>query len=213
MPEVETENVLVVPAALLHELGYFQGFTADMARYLDSLLHSSQASYRPRGQMEDDPDFKQLIPYVVFRHVDSDGRTTVFQYTRGTGQGEGRLHRKRSIGVGGHISSDDLREDGSGNPYEEGLRRELDEEVEIRTTHDTRCVGLINDDETAVGRVHLGVVHVCDVAEAEVYSRESEIVDAGFRPIEELFAQIDQFETWSQICLRALFEDPGQGNA
>jgi hypothetical protein len=38
-----------------------------------------------------------------------------------------------------------------------------------------------------------------------VSPRESEIIDAGFRPVAQLLDQIDHFETWSQICLRALF--------
>ena len=47
--------------------------------------------------------------------------------------------------------------------YREGMRRELDEEVVIDTPYTERIVGLINDDETPVGQVHLGVVHLCDV--------------------------------------------------
>ncbi len=55
--------------------------------------------------MEDDPSFKQLIPYVLFRWTDADGTVHLFEYLRGSGQGERRLHAKRSVGVGGHISS------------------------------------------------------------------------------------------------------------
>ena len=43
------------------------------------------------------------------------------------------------------------------------MRRELDEEVIVETPYTARCVGLINDDQTDVGRVHLGVVHIFDV--------------------------------------------------
>ena len=68
---------------------------------------------------------------AIFRHVDAEGRSHVFQYTRGSGQGEGRLHSKRSIGVGGHISSIDAEAGRTAQPYEEGMRRELDEEVRI----------------------------------------------------------------------------------
>ena len=35
MSFVPTERVLVVPTELLHRLGYFQGFTANVERYLD----------------------------------------------------------------------------------------------------------------------------------------------------------------------------------
>ena len=70
---VQTEQVLVVPTSLLHELGYFQGFTADVARYLQDLLSPRHTSYRPRNQVEEDPGFKQLIPYVIFRYREPGG--------------------------------------------------------------------------------------------------------------------------------------------
>jgi predicted NUDIX family phosphoesterase len=68
-----------------------------------------------------------------------------------------------------------------------------------------RLVGLINDDATPVGRVHLGVVHLVDVERPAVQPREADIAASGFRPVPELLARLDQFESWSQICLEALF--------
>ena len=205
MSIVETERVLVVPTELFHELGHFQGFSGEADRYLDVLLSGEHISYRPRSQMEEDPSFKQLIPYVVFQYTDDRGRCQLFQYTRGTGQGEGRLHRKRSIGVGGHISSVDAESSGSDCPYQEGLRREVEEEVVIDTPYVDQRVGLINDDESDVGKVHLGIVHLFKVEQPHVKPRETEIIDAGFQPVEELIADLESFETWSQICLKALF--------
>lgn len=133
-------------------------------------------------------------------------RHTFFQYTRGKGQGEQRLHSKRSIGIGGHISSDDAVDASQLHPYDEGMQRELDEEVEIDTPFEMKCVGLINDDQTEVGRVHLGVVHICEVEQPNIRARESEILDAGFRDTRDLINQNEQFESWSQICLKALFQ-------
>lgn len=199
-----SEHVLVVPTQLFRELGYFQGFCREVDRYLPSLFSREHVSFRSRADVENDPGYKQLIPYVLFQYRDGDGRIFLFEYTRGTGQGEGRLHRKRSVGVGGHISADDVSAEG-GNPYEEGMRRELAEEVVVDAPHVTRCVGLINDDETPVGQVHLGVVHLVEVERPAVAARESDIVDAGFRPVEEILADLDGFETWSAICIRALF--------
>ncbi len=203
MIDATTERVLVVPTELFHQLGHFQGFCGEVEGYLDALFRPENVTYRPRGEVEIDPGFKQLIPYVIFRHTDAAGRVTVFAYTRGTGQGEGRLHRKRSVGIGGHIAAGDV--EGNGSPYEEGMRRELQEEVEIGTPYTGRCVGLINDDETEVGRVHLGVVHLLDVERPDVRSREPDILEAGFHPIAELLADLSGFETWSRICLEALF--------
>jgi predicted NUDIX family phosphoesterase len=205
MSIVHAEHVLVVPTELFRQLGYFEGFSGEIDRYMGELLSPANTSYRPRGEMEENPEFKQLIPYVIFRHRDSAGRNHLFQYTRGKGMGEARLHSKRSIGVGGHISVED-RVSHDAVPYDEGMQRELDEEVIIDTPFTGRCVGLINDDQTPVGRVHLGVVHLLDVERPAVKAREDEVLDAGFRPVDELLAELDRFETWSQFCLRALFK-------
>src|SRR4051812_50009181 len=110
--------------------------------------------YRPRSEVEDDPSLKQIIPYVVLQCEDS-----VFCYTRGKSQGEARLHRRRSLGVGGHVAEADADGKRSFEAYEMAMRRELDEEVEVQSPGRMRLMGLINDDSTPVGQVHLGVVH------------------------------------------------------
>lgn len=219
-PNVAEEKVLVVPTALFRELGYFQGFSTDVDRYLPRLLEGNQIEYLPRGRMEEDPSFKQLIPYVLFRWIDDTGRTQIFQYQRGGGMGERRLHAKRSVGIGGHISSLDagtvpilssprdkmgLSPSHLNHVYREGMQRELAEEVAIDTPYTESIAGLINDDETPVGTVHLGVVHLCDVERPAISPREDDVLDAGFRPLDEIFARLDEFESWSQIAVRALF--------
>lgn len=214
---VAEERVLVVPTTLFHALGYFQGFTAEVDRYLPGLLESDQVSYRRRSAMEEDPSFKQLIPYMMFCHHQSDGSVQLFQYTRGGGMGEARLHAKRSVGIGGHISTLDAKKGsakavrnvargGHAGVYHEGMQRELTEEVVLETQYTEQCVGMINDDETPVGKVHLGVVHQFDVQSPNIRANESEIQNAGFLPIEQIIAELDQFETWSQIVVRALFD-------
>jgi predicted NUDIX family phosphoesterase len=205
MSTVAEEKILVVPTTLFHELGYFQGFTTEVTRYLPRLLEGDHIDYRPRSEMEEDPSFKQLIPYALFRWVDAAGAVHLFDYLRGSGQGERRLHAKRSIGVGGHISSIDAAAGHTQHAYREGMRRELDEEVALDTQYCEKIVGLINDDETPVGRVHLGVVHLCDVREPKVRPREADILDGRFRPIGDILARLDEFESWSQIVVRALF--------
>ncbi len=206
MSNNEIERVLVVPTEVFHRLGHFQGFNGQVERYLDELLRPEHTSYRPRDEVEKDPGYKQLIPYMIFRHVDGDGRETVFQYTRGTGMGEGRLHSKRSVGIGGHISSIDAVGGGAAGSYEEGMRRELDEEVAVDSPYTSKCVGLINDDQTEVGSVHLGMVHLFEVERPEVRPRETEIIECGFRPVKEMLSDLSGFETWSQICMTALFD-------
>ena len=198
------EHVLVVPTQIFHALGCFQGFCTDIDRYRDVLLDAKNILFRPRSTVETDPNFKQLIPYMIFCHTDSSGNISVFQYVRGKGMGESRLHQKRSIGVGGHIATEDQGQR-SENVYQEGMLRELHEEVVLRTTFIERCVGLINDDSTEVGRVHLGMVHRLDVAEPNVVSNESDLIESGFMPLEELRKYREQMESWSAISLDALF--------
>jgi predicted NUDIX family phosphoesterase len=199
------EHVLVIPTEVFHRVGHFQGFHHDAERYLAELLRPEWMSYRPRNEMERDPSFKQLIPYVLFRHQAAADAPLLFSYRRGSGQGEARLRRKRSVGIGGHISAEDARQGCVAEVYREGLRRELAEEVLIETEYAECCVGVINDDETEVGRVHLGIVHIFDVAAPAVRARESDIVEGQFQAISNLLGERDQFETWSQICLEALF--------
>ena len=202
MSVVSIEHVMVVPTSLFHEIGYFQGFCAETEKYLSQLLDPAVTSYLPRNEMEEDPSFKQLIPYCILRHTDEQGVQRVFQYTRGAGQGEARLHNRRSIGIGGHVSTLDSN---SSEPYREGMRRELDEEVDIQTEYTESCVGLINDDENEVGKVHLGIVHILDVQTVDVEPREEDIANAGFETVSEIMNDIESFETWSKICLQALF--------
>jgi predicted NUDIX family phosphoesterase len=87
------------------------------------------------------------------------------------------------------------------------MRRELEDEVVIGSPFRERCVGLINDDETEVGQVHLGVVHLADVARPDVAPREPEIISAGFLALDRLRTLRDEMESWSRICLDALFAD------
>jgi len=191
------EHVLVVPTELFHGIGYFQGFCAEVQPYLETLLDPAYTSYRPRNEVEEDPSFKQLIPYCVFRH---GGK--IFHYKRGKMQGEGRLHSKRSIGVGGHISADDQH--GESSVYREAMWREISEEVFLETTYTERCLGLINDDLTDVGKVHLGIVHVFELDAPKVRPREESIIQTGFANPVELAQDRDAFESWSQICLDQL---------
>jgi predicted NUDIX family phosphoesterase len=155
--------------------------------------------YRPRSQVEDDPSFKQLIPYVVFRCADR-----VFCYVRGKSQGEARLHHLRSLGVGGHVAEEDAGGQRSREAYESALHRELDEEVAIQSPGRMRLVGLINDDSTAVGQVHLGVVHFYELERPDVLPREEGLAAAEFLTVPTILTLRQEFETWSQICIDSL---------
>jgi predicted NUDIX family phosphoesterase len=192
-----SERVLVIPTALLHEAGMFQGLSQSVEHYLPRLLDPVHFTFRPRSEAETNPAFKQIIPYVVLRCGER-----IYHYTRGKKGTEARLRALRSVGVGGHISAEDA--EGSADPYRAGMLRELQEEIHIESCYRERCLGLINDDSTPVGQVHLGVVYVFELDEPHVRRREEALTEDGFAPLAELRAHSGEFETWSRFVLEAL---------
>jgi predicted NUDIX family phosphoesterase len=105
------------------------------------------------------------------------------------------------LGVGGHVSEEDAQGRKNLDAYESAMRREIDEEVKIASPGQVRRVGLINDDTTPVGRVHLGVVHLFELEQPKVLPREAGLAQAEFLPVTSVWAIRDDFETWSQICI------------
>src|SRR5690242_16287164 len=171
------ERVLCFPRKLLEELGVFQGLSLDVDKYLPVVTSSSQLVYLNRSEAELDKRYKQLIPYVL---IICQGK--ILRYRRGKGGQETRLHGLYSVGIGGHISEEDHGLFSSDVGYQEGMRRELMEEVAIDELKEA-AVAVINDDSTEVGCVHFGVVHIMHVAHETIASRRSGIVAPEFIPM------------------------------
>lgn len=194
---IKDENVLVFPRSLFEQLGVFQGFNADVKRYLPAILDAKNNSFLARARAETNPDFKQVIPYVVI----TDGKS-VLHYVRGKKAGEQRLVAKGSVGIGGHINDEDHTLFAFGaQAFQDAVKREVCEEVSIQGNFEAKPVGLINDDSTEVGRVHFGVVHVLFCTPDKVKKNEQVITQVEFVPIAELKDKREQMETWSQLCL------------
>lgn len=204
MSKYAGEEVLVIPRALLEELGAFHGILTEhidpvIARLLDPASHF----FMDRAVAEEDPTHKQLIPYCVFRCGNR-----ILHYTRGKAGGESRLHAKISVGVGGHINPIDTG-DGRVGPeaYFAAVARELEEELVIGSKRTSRIIALLNDDSNPVGQVHLGIVHLVDLDSEDVASREDALTDLQFSSLEELSGPaFDRLETWSQHCIAHLAE-------
>ncbi|OLD55939.1 MAG: hypothetical protein AUI83_06750, partial [Armatimonadetes bacterium 13_1_40CM_3_65_7] len=159
------EEILVVPRRMLIQKP-FRGFTrAGIEDYLHRVRE--YGVFTPRASVEEDPSFKQIIPYLIVRH-----RGRLFLVQRSTEGGETRLHGKYSIGVGGHINRGDV--EGAQDVIAAGLKRELEEELLIRGTWRARPVGVLNDDGNPVGQVHFGLVHVVEVDSPDISVKESD---------------------------------------
>ena len=192
------ERVLCFERKLLEELGVFQGLSLEVDKYLPVVTSSSQLAYLNRSEAEHDKRYKQLIPYVL---VLCNGK--ILRYRRGKGSQETRLHGLYSVGVGGHISDQDDGLFSKDIGYQEGMRRELMEEVAVDEV-DAVPVAVINDDSTEVGLVHFGVVHVMRVVDESVAGRRSGIVGPEFIPISEATKNASAYESWSRFCLENL---------
>lgn len=155
----------------------------------DSILNVIETKHffiaRPVAEVS--PEYKQIIPYVAIRNGED-----FFVLQRTSKQTESRLHHKLSLGIGGHINPDTPTVLG-------GLEKELDEEVSVPRPFDLRFIGILNDDTTDVGRVHLGAVYVLDTKSRDVTVRETEKMNGAWRPSGELAGIRDAMETWSQL--------------
>lgn len=188
---IDEERVLVVPrAAIMDDEGWLGIRTGGVAGFLAAV--EREGRFEPRAAMEADPGFKQVIPYLVLRD-----RERYFLMRRTRAGGDARLHDRWSIGVGGHVNPGDGGIAG-------GLRREWAEELVAGFEPDFRLVGLLNDDTTDVGRVHVGAVYVAEAAGRPVAIRETDKLSGAFATTAEVAAVADELETWSRLVFDAL---------
>jgi predicted NUDIX family phosphoesterase len=195
------EKVLVIPRSLFEELGSFQGLQTNVEKYLPCFLDPANHSFLERAEAEENSSFKQIIPYIVITCGDR-----ILHYRRGSGSGEKRLLKKRSLGIGGHINNEDCQDssfDAAG--YERALLRELEEELHLPGSFcvdQIKPLALLNDDSNPVGAVHLGVIHHCSLLSDAISAKEEAIAELGFFTHQELLERFEEFETWSQIVIR-----------
>jgi predicted NUDIX family phosphoesterase len=190
----DRELVLGVPRWRLPFESWWRGVVSiDPGPLLEAV--ETWGEFRPRSEVEDDPSWKQLIPYVVLR----DG-PRIFLMRRTRAGGDPRLFERVSIGIGGHVNPGDGGIAG-------GLLREWREEIDADFVPDCRFVGLLNDDEDRVGAVHLGLVHVAEAAGRPVAIRETDKLSGRFADPAEVRADVERMETWSRLVFEHL--EPG----
>lgn len=154
-----------------------------------------------RGDAEENTEFKQPIPYCVIKRGNE-----LFTYKRLKGGGETRLHEQISLGVGGHLN--DVEGEDFYGVLTDGLQRELEEELFINKDKLTlTTIGLINDDENDVGKVHVGMLVIGELPVGEEVSvRETDQLLGEWLKIEDLKQKevYERLETWSQFVVDIL---------
>lgn len=181
------EDVMV--AATSELAPFIAGRGADLIRdSTDAILGliAARHTFIARATAEVSPEYRQIIPYVIIRHGDA-----YFVLERTPKQSEARLHHKLSLGIGGHVNP--------GHDLAAGLLKELKEEVAVDSRYKLQFIGILNDETTEVGRVHLGAVHLLEPEAPRVSVRETEKMRGRWVAVGDLAALRERMESWSQI--------------
>jgi predicted NUDIX family phosphoesterase len=184
------EKVLCVKREDIFPDGAWHGFiTEGLDRY--QAVVRERHLFMPRAEVEEDPNYQQIIPYVVFHHGDH-----YFLTHRLRASAERRLRKQYSLGIGGHINPGDLR---GGDPIQDGLRREWEEEVIYDGHFNAKLLGLLNDDSSPVSKVHLGVVFVLEGDRPSISIRETDKLAGELLTLSEMRIYYLGMESWSQM--------------
>ncbi|ANK37071.1 MULTISPECIES: NUDIX domain-containing protein [Staphylococcus] len=197
------EMITVVPRTILFnsEKNQFNGFLDKNSEKGQDIFDAlSKYEIKRRGDMEEDPTYKQLVSYCILENENDE----ILVYERLAGGGESRLHGQSSIGVGGHMN--DVK---GAESINEVLRinaqRELEEEVGLSDskTQNLAYIGFINDDTNEVGEVHLGVVFKIKVNSNDVEAKETDTLKIKWVNQSKI-DNYDDFETWSTLILQSI---------
>lgn len=182
------ENILVVKRKTLFADTAWHGLHIHNTADLVSVITNNQ-EFMPRSLMEQDPTYKQIIPYVIFKFEDR-----YFVMQRRATASEQRLKNKFSLGIGGHVRQEDVTD----KPILEWAEREFHEEISYSGSLQLQPLGFLNDDTNPVGQVHLGFV-ILAVGDTDKISIKSELKSGYLLRKDEIKQAYPQLETWSQI--------------
>lgn len=189
--------MFAIPTSELWNLLPFneQGFIKGNNDVLDMIVRKSR--FLKRSELEEDPSFKQLIPYGIISFQES-----FFLFRRTAGQTEKRLSNKLHLGVGGHVNPGRQGEPDAQHLVSE-LKRELSEEVIFMDgcgITDIEFIGFINDDTIPVGTVHIGLLYNIRVSGKGLVINETDKMTGLWTDRADFDRHYGEMETWSQIA-------------
>lgn len=191
-----SEKILVVKRELIAKFLDRNGLITAGCEEIIKIIKNNY-EFLDRSYAEDDPGYKQIIPYVAITCKDSVFTTQ--RLDKGT---EERLHGLLSIGIGGHINLGDLG--AAEDPLTEGMMRELSEEVCIENMGELIPVGIINDDSNEVGSVHLGLFFTLETKGNVEVNEKEKLLGKWYKKSELKEMKAGKMETWTEIGIRAL---------
>lgn len=148
-----------------------------------------------RWEAEEDPTFKQIIPYVILRHT-----ATGQLYATTRLGGDSRLRGQISLGLGGHMDE--------GEGFINCLLRELNEEIGLVDSDidSIQLYGYLNSDASEVDRVHLGIVYVVDTHRTNLVCLEEEKLTGAWFSLSSIdaFRKNGLLESWSEMVFDSI---------
>lgn len=188
----DDELVLVIKTSLVVP-DPWQGIKLEGIQDFESFV-KKHGEFKRRGDVEQDPSWKQIIPYMVFRTGEK-----YFLMQRTQKGSETRLHNLYTLGIGGHINKEDLNE----NSILEWGKREFEEEVNYVGKFTATPVGILNDQSGPVSAVHLGFVILLEGDSQDISVNEDKLT-GQLVSVDEVKEKYDQMEMWSQIAFDAI---------
>ncbi len=188
----DDEQILVIPRNILFGKEIWWGLkTNNLDYYLD--LINKNAEFKRRGDVENNPYYKQIIPYMLFSH---NGKFFAYKYLSNAGE-QRLVNNNYQLGVGGHINKEDTN--GSENALEVGMMREWEEEVDFKgNLLSKKLVGIINDDANPVEQVHLGLVYHFVGDNPEIQVKETDKMEGKLFDVQDI-AQNMNHSVWMKI--------------
>lgn len=149
-----------------------------------------------KNELEQNENFKQIIPYVILKN--QFNQIAIYQ-RQGT---EKRLHGLWSAGFGGHIEDYEYKESQKITTLlKESAVRELREEFSNNEWYKLNFEGVINEEFTKVGRTHIALVFSTKVNEI-LFESSEEISQIKWIDIEDL--SLYQMELWSEMAIELI---------
>ena len=192
--QYHSEEILVVRNKLLFQnIEPWNGIKNDLFDQFASVI-AQNAIFIPRAHAEINFFYKQIIPYMIFKFEQK-----IFVMQRKSTASEQRLANKYSIGIGGHVRQEDI----ANNDIFSWAKREFKEEVSYQGTFKCSKFGVLNEESSDVGKVHLGMVFLLE-GNSDQIDIKDEHQNGFLLTFQECQALYPLMENWSQIVFDQL---------
>ena len=194
MEKYGDEKVLVVES---------RNFTGEETEREFMTLINYYGVFMNRYAVENNLNFKQIIPYVVIKNGDKYFITKRLA-------GDSRLTGGFSIGQGGHINECDVDAVDGGLVRAEDIvlecvKRELSEETTFEGEPNGHTIDVFIDDSDDVSKVHACILCVVET-DQDIKVKETDKLSGAWYTEDEITTGIfDKFENWSKIAYSKLF--------